>query len=63
MEKASPRWAFDSKGGEGWRWSFVDPTTGREQASDRAFPTLVDCIDDAERYGFVRDPSIRPRPK
>jgi hypothetical protein len=50
MEKRS-QWKFDSADGA-WGWTVTNPD-GSTGASDRRWPTLKDCVDDATAHGYI----------
>lgn len=45
------KWRFITTGDDLWRWIVTD--THAESASELAFRTLKECIDDAKLHGYV----------
>ena len=53
-------WHFD-RAADGWRWCYAHPARAEApKQSDRAFPTLLDCIHDAAKHGYIVDAQRRP---
>jgi hypothetical protein len=50
-EERRSQWNFQS-GEAGWAWN-VTRADGTRECSDRAFPTLKQCADDAMQHGYV----------
>ena len=47
-------WQFDRESA-GWRWGLTHPSDGTQNRSTRTFATLLECIYDAVRNGYVID--------
>jgi hypothetical protein len=47
-------WVFLHAGAAGWEWRRIDPAGGADlQRSTRVFSSLLECINDAKRYGYL----------
>jgi len=50
-------WGFTQTKPHGWIWRRLDKATGSvTQMSDKVFPLLYDCVEDAKRHGFIPSP-------
>jgi hypothetical protein len=53
--KSMPDWEFKMSADGAWQWRQLAAGDRRaETSSSRAFPTLLECMDDAEAHGYAR---------